>query len=210
MGNTLGESAGGWVRGLLEAHDIEVLGGAKLKELKGTEHVESVELEDGTSIKASVVVMGTGVKPDVMLATKAGLEIGELGGVLADSKLKTSADDVYVAGDMAEFESVFHGGAIKRIEHFEVAAAQGRTAARNMLGEDETFDTVPYFWSDIADWATIEYIGAAAAWDDEKLSGSYDDNNFSVEYFNDGKLVAVLSVGGHADLDAAGEKIKAG
>lgn len=207
MANTLGEHAGGWVRRLLEEHGVEVLGGASLKELKGAEHVESVELEDGTSIKASVVVMGTGVKPDVMLATKAGLDIGQYGGVTTDTKLKTSAPDVYAAGDIAEYESVVHGGKIKRIEHFEVAAAQGRTAARNMLGADEDFDTVPYFWSDIADWATIEYVGAAAEWDEEKLAGSYEDNNFSVEYLNKGQLVAVLSVGGHADLDAAGEKI---
>jgi 3-phenylpropionate/trans-cinnamate dioxygenase ferredoxin reductase subunit len=208
MANALGEGVGGWVRRLLEGHGIEVLGGASLKELKGSEHVESVELEDGTIIDAQVVVMGTGVKPDVMLATKAGLEIGQYGGVTTDTRLKTSAPDVYAAGDIAEYESVVHGGEIKRIEHFEVAAAQGRTAARNMLGADEVFDTVPYFWSDIADWATIEYVGAAAEWDEEKLSGSYEENNFSVEYLKKGKLVAVLSVGGHADLDAAGEKIK--
>jgi 3-phenylpropionate/trans-cinnamate dioxygenase ferredoxin reductase subunit len=210
MANTFGERAGAWVRRLLEDHGIEVIGGAKLKALKGSEHVEAVELEDGKSIKAQAVVMGTGVIPDVTLAKKAGLQIGAFGGVVTDTKLKTSADDVYAAGDIAEFESVVHGGKMKRIEHFEVAAAQGRTAARNMLGEDETFDTVPYFWSDIADWATIEYVGAAAEWDEEKLAGSYEDNNFSVEYLNKGKLVAVMSVGGHADLDAAGERIKAG
>lgn len=206
MANVLGEGAGGWVRGLLEAHGVEVLGGASLKELKGEERVESVELEDGRSIEASVVVMGTGVKPDTMLATKAGLQLGPSGGVAADKKLKSSAPDVYVAGDVAEFDSVVHGK-VRRIEHYEVAAAQGRTAARNMLGADETFDTVPYFWSDIADWATIEYVGAADEWDEEKFSGSYEDNNFSVRYHNEGRLVAVLSVGGHADLDAAGKEI---
>lgn len=206
MVNALGEQAGRWVRGLLEAHGIEVLGGASLKEIKGTGRVESVELEDGRSIEASVVVMGTGVKPDAMLATKAGLTLGPSGGVAADKKLKTSAPDVYVAGDVAEFDSVVHGK-VRRIEHYEVAAGQGRTAARNMLGADETYDTVPYFWSDIADWASIEYVGAADEWDEEQFDGSFEDSNFSVEYLNNGKLVSVLSVGGHADLDAARKRI---
>lgn len=209
MANVFGEAVGRWVRSLLEEHGVVVIGGAKLAGLSGEEHVESVKLEDGTLIDAQVVVMGTGVAPDVALAKKAGLQIGESGGVVADSKLKTSAADLYVAGDIAEYDSVIHGKP-RRIEHFEVAAAQGRTAARNMLGADETFDTMPYFWSDIADWATIEYVGAADAWDEEELTGSTADNNFSVEYRNGGRLVAVASVGGHADLDAAGEKIKAG
>ncbi|HWI23008.1 MAG TPA: FAD-dependent oxidoreductase [Baekduia sp.] len=208
--NTLGERVGRWVRSLLEGHGIEVLGGAPLAELKGTERVESVELEDGRSIAAQAVVMGIGVTPDVMLARKAGLELGEAGGVKADAKLQTSAERLFVAGDIAEYESVIHGGASRRIEHFEVAAAQGRTAARNMMGAGETFAAVPYFWSDIADWATLECVGAPLQWDEERVDGDESAGAFSVRYIKDGTLVGALSIGGHGDLDAAVAELTSG
>ena len=60
---------------------------------------------------------------------------------------------------MCEYDSVVHGRRL-RIEHEEVAAAQGRHAARAMLGSDEPYREIPYFWSDLADWATLEYVGA--------------------------------------------------
>ena len=93
-----------------------------------------------------------------MLARKSGLTIGELGGVLCDSRLRTSAPGIYAAGDMCEYDSVVHGRVV-RIEHEEVAAAQGATAARNMLGADAAHDEVPYFFSDLSDWASLEYLG---------------------------------------------------
>ena len=74
--------------------------------------------------------------------------------------LRTSAEGVWAAGDMCEYDSVVHGRRV-RIEHEEVAAAQGRHAARAMLGSDEPYREIPYFWSDLADWATLEYVGAA-------------------------------------------------
>ena len=106
-----------------------------------------------------------------MLARKSGLTIGELGGVLCDSRLRTSAPGIYAAGDMCEYDSVVHGRVV-RIEHEEVAAAQGATAARNMLGADAAHDEVPYFFSDLSDWASLEYLGPALTWDDEQLEGS--------------------------------------
>ena len=105
-----------------------------------------------------------------MLARKAKLELGESGGVLCDRTLRTSAEGVWAAGDMCEYDSVVHGRRL-RIEHEEVAAAQGRHAARAMLGSDEPYREIPYFWSDLADWATLEYVGGGAAWDEEIVRG---------------------------------------
>ena len=106
------------------------------------------------------MICGVGAIPDVMLARKSGLALGELGGVLCDSRLRTSAQSIYAAGDMCEYDSVVHGR-VMRIEHEEVAAAQGATAARNMLGADAAHDEVPYFFSDLSDWASLEYLGPA-------------------------------------------------
>ena len=111
------------------------------------------------------------------------------------------------AGDMCEYDSVVHGRVV-RIEHEEAAAAQGRTVARNMLGADVPHDEVPYFFSDLSDWASLEYLGPASSWDDEQVEGSVDDGAFAIWYREGGTVRAMLSVGGAGDLDRARELIK--
>jgi 3-phenylpropionate/trans-cinnamate dioxygenase ferredoxin reductase subunit len=142
-----------------------------------------------------------------MLARKAGLTLGELGGVLCDSRLRSSADGIYAAGDMCEYDSVVHGR-IVRIEHEEAAAAQGRTVARNMLGAEAAHDEVPYFFSDLSDWASLEYLGPAFSWDAEEVEGSVDGGQFAIWYREGDRVRAMLSVGGAGDLDRARELIK--
>jgi len=202
-----GATAGRFFRGVLEEHGVEVLGGEEVERFEGDERVARVVMRGGRAIQAQAVVCGVGAIPDVMLARKSGLALGDLGGVRCDSRLRTSADGVFAAGDMCEYESVVHGR-VMRIEHEEVAAAQGATAARNMLGADSPHDEVPYFFSDLSDWASLEYVGPALRWDDEQVEGSPDDGAFAIAYRLDGRLQALLSVGGAGDLDRARELIR--
>jgi 3-phenylpropionate/trans-cinnamate dioxygenase ferredoxin reductase subunit len=109
-------------------------------------------------------------------------------------------EDLYVAGDIAEYDSPVHRRVV-RIEHEEVAAAHGRTVAANMLGAGAEHTEVPYFWSDLADWASVEYVGPAPAWDDEVLEGEIASGAFTVWYLRDGVVVAMLSAGGHGDVE---------
>ncbi len=203
-----GRQAGGYVRRVLEQHGIEIVGGVEIESFAGEgERVEGVVAAGGRTFPADAVVCGTGALPDVMLAKKSGLDLGELGGVRCDAALRTSAEGLYAAGDICEYDSVVHGRMV-RIEHFQVAADHGATAARNMLGADSAHDVVPYFWSDLSDWTTLEYVGPALAWDEEVLDGSPDEDKFAIRYLQEGRLVACLSVGGHADLDAAGAELR--
>ena len=117
-----------------------------------------------------MVVMGTGAMPDVMLARAAGLELGETGGVALLGDLETSARGVWAAGDMCEYDSVLHGGRV-RIEHHEVARAQGRAAAAAMLGTRRPYAELPYFWTDLSDWATAEWVGITEAPEREIVRG---------------------------------------
>jgi 3-phenylpropionate/trans-cinnamate dioxygenase ferredoxin reductase subunit len=164
---------------------------------------------DGRRVDGDLVVVGVGATPDVMLAKKAGLELGDSGGVRCDARLQTSAEGIFAAGDMCEYDSVRHGRRL-RIEHEEVAAAQGRHAARAMLGSDEPFAEVPYFWSDLADWATLEYVGNARAWDEEIVHGDVTAGAFSVFYLHEDRLVAALAVGRTDDVERAAALIVAG
>jgi 3-phenylpropionate/trans-cinnamate dioxygenase ferredoxin reductase subunit len=198
-----GQQAGRWFQDVLEAHGVTVHGGEDVERFEGDERVRAVVTASGKRVEGDAVVVGAGVAPDVMLASRAGLELGERGGVVTDSRLRTSAPDVYAAGDMCEYESVLHDGARLRIEHWDVAEQQGATVARAMLGREQPHSAVPYFFADLADWASLEYVGPANRWDEEIVRGSMDDGEFSVLYLEGGRLAAALSVGRSDDLEAA-------
>jgi 3-phenylpropionate/trans-cinnamate dioxygenase ferredoxin reductase subunit len=195
-----GPTAGAFFARLLREHGVELVTGDGLERLEGSgERVEGIVTASGRAIDADLVVMGTGAMPDVMLARAAKLELGETGGVACAADLATSAPGVWAAGDMCEYDSVLHGGRV-RIEHHEVALAQGRAAAAAMLGTRKPFAEVPYFWTDVADWATAEWVGVTEAPELEIVRGSVDDGAFSVLHLAGGRLVAGLSVGRAEDL----------
>jgi 3-phenylpropionate/trans-cinnamate dioxygenase ferredoxin reductase subunit len=197
-----GVQVGAWAREVLEGHSVTVIGSAEVERFEGDgERLARVVLAGGRTLDAEVVVAGVGVLPDVTLARKAGLEIGSHGGVRADARLRVhGVEDLYAAGDIAEYDSPVHRRVV-RIEHEEVAAAHGRTVARNMLGAGVEHTEVPYFWSDLADWASVEYVGPAPAWDDEVVEGEIASGAFTVWYLRDGIVVAMLSAGGHGDVE---------
>jgi 3-phenylpropionate/trans-cinnamate dioxygenase ferredoxin reductase subunit len=198
-----GEQAGRFFQSRLEEHGIVVHGGDSLARFEGVDgRVTKVVTERGLELEADAVVIGAGVMPDVMLARASGLTLGESGGVVVSSRLESAAPGIYAAGDIAEYDSVIHRRQI-RIEHWDVAFNHGKTAALNMLGRDQPHDVVPYFFSDLSDWAALEYVGPASKWDQEVVRGSPEEGAFAVFYLDEGRLAAALSVGRSEDLEAA-------
>lgn len=116
-------------------------------------HAEAVQLVDGQLLPCDLVVVGIGMQPNIELAVAAGLEVGQ--GIRVDAHLRTSAPDIYAAGDVCEFRL---GGEYQRQETWRNAEAQGRHAALNMLGRDEPFEAQPGFWSDQYDWG-LQTVG---------------------------------------------------
>lgn len=203
LSRAFGEQAGHFFQSRLEDHGVTVLEDDEVQRLEGADgRVTSVVTKSGRTLAADAVVLGTGAVPEVTLARGAGLAVGDSGGVVVDSRLATDAPGLYAAGDIAEYDSVIHRRRL-RIEHWDVAFNHGRTAALNMLGGDHPHDTIPYFFSDLADWASLEYIGPAREWDREVIRGSLDDGEFSVWYLRDDRLLAALSVGRASDLPPA-------
>jgi 3-phenylpropionate/trans-cinnamate dioxygenase ferredoxin reductase component len=198
-----GPSSGRFFHDLLEEHGVTIHGGDELERFEGEERVARVMTRAGRALDAEAVVVGAGVTPDVSLAAKAGLEIGERGGVRCSSRLQTAAEGVYAAGDICEYDSPVHGGQPMRIEHWDVAFNHGKTAALNMLGRDVSHDVVPYFFSDLGDWGGLEYVGPAYGWDEEILRGSHADGSFTNFYLENGVVKAALTVGRSGDLDHA-------
>ena len=200
LSRTFGEDAGRWFQETIESHGVTIHGGEELEAFEGDGRVRAVVTKSGRAIECDTVVVGAGVRPDAMLAQRAGLEVEN--GITCDSKLQTSLEGVYAAGDCCSYDSVVHGARI-RVEHWDVAMQQGMHAAENMLGADADYDVVPYFFSDLADWASLEYVGPAYEWDAEVWRGDRDAGEFSVWYLKDGKVAGALSVERPEDLAEA-------
>jgi 3-phenylpropionate/trans-cinnamate dioxygenase ferredoxin reductase component len=206
---SFGASAGRFFEELLRSHGVTVHGEDELERFDGSEAVERVVTRAGLELPAQAVVIGAGVTPDVQLAQRAGLELGERGGVRCSAGLQTSAAGVFAAGDICEYESIVHGGPV-RIEHWDVAFNHGKTVALNMLGRDVVHGEVPYFYSVFADWGELEYVGPAYEWSEEIVRGSLTDGEFTNWYLQDGVVKAALTFGRSQDLDPARGLIVAG
>ena len=116
---------------------------------------------------------------------------------------------MFAAGDMAEWDDATFGHPL-RVEHWDVAAEHGRTAARNMLGRGVSHDALPYFYSDLADWTAIEYVGIPGDGGPPVIRGSLDEGAFTAFYLGPGGVVnGALTLGGSDDLDEARRLIKA-
>ena len=199
----LGPEVGVFVQRLLAEHGVEVHASDEVDRLEGADgRVTRVVTRGGVSIDAQCVVIGAGVQPDVLLARSAGVEVGETGGFACSASLETSLPGVWAAGDVAEWDSPLHGRRA-RVEHWDVALEHGRIAARAMLGKRRaTAEVVPYFWSDLADWAKLEYVGLETG--TPVIRGSLEDGDFTAFYLaDDGRLVGAATVGRREELTHA-------
>ena len=201
-----GPEVGRFFQDTLTSHGVRVHGSQELARFEGSgDRVERVVTKSGLTIDCDFVVIGAGVTPDVALAQRAGLETNT--GVLVDRFLESSAPGVFAAGDIAEYDSVVHDRRL-RIEHWDVAFNQGKYAALNMLGQQQEYDVVPYFWSDLADWTSMEYVGPASDWDEIWIRGSIAAGEFTAFYVKGSRLAAALTVGRSDDLTVASRLLK--
>lgn len=203
-----GPEVGQFFHSVLSDHGVAIHGQDEIERFEGDGgRVQRVVTKGGVTLDADMVVIGAGVTPDVMLAKAAGIELGESGGLKLSARLEASCPDVYAAGDIAEYDSVVHGRPL-RVEHWDVAFNQGKTAALNMLGRNVNHEEIPYFFSDMADWASMEYVGPGKG--RVVVRGSMDDGDFTAFYLGDaGEVTAALTVGRSDDLDPAREWIRA-
>jgi NADPH-dependent 2,4-dienoyl-CoA reductase/sulfur reductase-like enzyme/nitrite reductase/ring-hydroxylating ferredoxin subunit len=186
MERVLGPQLGDFVRQLHEEHGVIF----HLGDTASAIDARQVTLNSGGTIAADLVVVGVGVRPRLALAEKAGLTLER--GVVVDACLQTSVPGIYAAGDIARWPDPHSGEAI-RVEHWVVAQRQGQTAALNMLGAQEKFDAVPYFWSQHYD-VPINYVGHAESWDDIAVDGDVAGRDCTLRYLRQGRVLAVASI----------------
>lgn len=190
MERVLGPELGRFVQGLHEAHGVVFHLGASIARIENDENDTAI-LSDGTRLPAEIVIIGAGVRPALALAERAGLTLDR--GVVVDRYLETSAPGIFAAGDIARWPDAHSGDKI-RVEHWVVAESQGQAAALNMLGAQQPFDAVPFFWSQHYD-VTLNYAGHAEKWDTIEIDGSLDKHDAAVRYKLAGRTIAVVTIG---------------
>ena len=136
-------------------HGVDLRLGASVTGIEKADDGVRLVLEGGDTVDADLLLVGIGAAPDVSLAETAGLDVDN--GVLVDASLRTTAPDVYAAGDIANADHPVLGRRV-RVEHWDNAIEQGKAAARAMLGEDVSYDRLPYFFTDQYDLG-MEYVG---------------------------------------------------
>ena len=183
LARVLGDEVGAFVRSVHEAKGVMFRLGRKPVRITSTQ----VVLDDGSEVRADLVVMGVGVKPRLELAQAAGLEIDR--GVTVDAELR-AAPGVWCAGDLARYP--WDGDQV-RIEHWQVAVRHGQAVARSMLGRGPRRD-VPFFWSQHHD-VTLGYVGHAEKFDAPQRVGSLEARDAHVVYRDGGRVRAVMTVG---------------
>ena len=192
MERVLGAEFGDFIRGLHEQHGVAF----HIERTIASIGVDSVQLDDGTTIAADLVILGVGVRPRTALAHTAGIPVDH--GILVDEYLETSLPGVYAAGDVARWHDPGHGAGL-RVEHWVVAERQGQVVAENMLGARQAFLDVPFFWSAHYD-TTIRYAGHALSWDAIEIEGSPAERDCLARYITAGKVMAVAAIGRDADV----------
>jgi 3-phenylpropionate/trans-cinnamate dioxygenase ferredoxin reductase subunit len=150
----LGPEVGRVFADLHTEHGVELRTGVEVSGIDSDGHRAVVHLGDAT-VDADLVVVGIGVTPNVALAEAAGLRTDN--GILVDEHLTTSDPDVFAAGDVANAMHPLLGRRV-RVEHWDTAIEQGKTAAHAMLGHEPTYDRLPYFFTDQYDLG-MEYVG---------------------------------------------------
>jgi 3-phenylpropionate/trans-cinnamate dioxygenase ferredoxin reductase component len=188
--HVLGPTVGRLYADLHRERGVDLPTGVELEAFEGAGRVERVRLSDGRAIDCSAVVVGVGAVPRTALAEAAGLAVGD--GILVDATLRTSAPDVYAAGDVANAMHPFYSRRV-RVEHWANALNQGPAAARNMLGRGEPYDRVPYFFSDQYE-VGMEYSGLARGSDQVVLRGDAASRELIAFWIADGRVAAGMNV----------------
>ena len=184
----LGPELGAFYRDVHLEHGVTMRLGDGVEAIEGDGRAERVRTSQGAIVECDAVVIGVGVAPRTALAEGV---VDVDNGILVDAALKASAEGVFAAGDVANIDHPVLGRL--RVEHWANALEQGPAAARSMLGQDVSYDRVPYFFSDQYD-VGMEYAGNSSPDDEVVLRGDRAGGEFIAFWMRDGRVTAGMNV----------------
>ena len=178
-----------YYHGLHESRGVHIHTSTGVTGFSGDGRVQAVQCGD-QEFPADIVIVGIGIIPNVEIAEAAGIQCDN--GIVVDEGCRTSATDVYAAGDCTNHPNPLLNRRL-RLESVPNAMEQARVAAANMCGGDKTYASIPWFWSDQYE-LKLQMVGFSGDGDTQVLRGSKADNQFAVFYLKDGKVVAADAV----------------
>lgn len=182
---------------LHRGHGVDVRLNIGLASLEGVNHLTRAVLSDGSTLQCDVAVIGIGMVPNVELAKAAGLAVDN--GIVVDGLGCTSHPDIYAAGDLANRPSARLGRRV-RLESWENAQNQAITAAKAMLGKtDQTYDDVPWFWSDQYG-VNLQLLGLAQSWEQRVTRGRTDKLPYVAFYLTRDQIEGALGLNAGRDM----------
>jgi 3-phenylpropionate/trans-cinnamate dioxygenase ferredoxin reductase subunit len=198
----LGGGIGALFGAIHREHGVELLTGDQVAAFDGAERLEAVRTVAGVRVACDFVVAGVGIEP--VVPAVEGHPVAQNNGVLVDELCRSSAADVYAAGDVANHLHPLFGRV--RVEHYNNAEKQGAAAARSMLGSETPYDYLYSFWSDQYDHK-LEYVGHVTKWDEFVVRGSVEEGKLIGFYLVNGvvRAAAGLDRGGDPELDRGEE-----
>jgi NADPH-dependent 2,4-dienoyl-CoA reductase/sulfur reductase-like enzyme/nitrite reductase/ring-hydroxylating ferredoxin subunit len=201
-----GEQIGRRIKKTHEENGVTFHLGQTVKEFAGQDRVGEVLLADGSRLEADCVIVGVGIRPAVEFLESSGLV--KDGAVPVNGRLETAAEGVFAAGDIALVPDG-RSGELRRVEHWVEAGRQGMHAARCMLGAEDSYREVPFFWSKQYG-SSLRYIGYAPKFDQVVFRGDVSDKTFLAGIYVGGTLRAAASVGRARELIRLGQLLEAG
>jgi 3-phenylpropionate/trans-cinnamate dioxygenase ferredoxin reductase component len=187
LDRVLGGQVGALIGAIHRSKGVRLLPGARVAAFEGTERLAAVVTAGGERIGCDFAVAGVGIEPDVPAV--AGSPVAQHNGIVVDEQCRTSAADIYAAGDVASHLHPVFGRV--RVEHYNSADHHGAAAARSMLGSAVPFDYIHNFWSDQYEH-TLQYVGHATNWDGFAVRGSLQEGRFVGFYLLAGVVRAAV------------------
>jgi 3-phenylpropionate/trans-cinnamate dioxygenase ferredoxin reductase subunit len=168
---------------------VDIRLGARVGAIEGEEgHAKGVRLSDGVLLPAEMIIVGIGIAPAVEPLLAAGAEATN--GVRVDEFCRSSLADIYVVGDCAEHRNHYAGDEWIRLESVQNANDHATTVARQITGQPQPYEAVPWFWSNQFD-LRLQTVGIARGYDDVVVRGDPAGRSFSVIYLRRRKVVAL-------------------
>jgi 3-phenylpropionate/trans-cinnamate dioxygenase ferredoxin reductase subunit len=170
-------------------HGVDVRTGVEVACIEGEKgRAVGVRLGDGSVLPADLVVAGIGIEPAVEPLVAAGAQAGN--GVAVDGQCRTSLPDIFAIGDCAWHSNPYAGGARVRLESVQNATDQATLVARAIMGGSESYDAVPWFWSNQYD-LRLQTVGLSLGYDALVVRGDPVARSFAVVYLREGRVVAL-------------------
>jgi 3-phenylpropionate/trans-cinnamate dioxygenase ferredoxin reductase component len=178
------------------AHGVNVRLGVAVESIEGGTKVTGVRLKDNAIIPADIVIVGIGIVPAVEPLIAAGAE--GRNGVEVDAQCRTSLSNIFAIGDCALHANKFANGMPIRLESVQNANDQATLVARTIMGQNVSYDAVPWFWSNQYD-LKLQTIGLSTGHDATVIRGDPATRSFSIIYLKEGRTIALDCVNATRD-----------